>query len=138
MASPLNGRVKRLEASAGMGETRYYALLPDPMSMEEWTALYCGNTERNIVEELKPLKAAAYVRRTCTRVRFGALETAMAEERKALAGKAQPQFWVCSGRAEVGPLLSELERASSLSHAFVFTDLENEMHLGPGRHRIDH
>ena len=137
MASPLQGRVKRLEASAGMGKTRYYALLPDPMSMEEWTALYCGSSERNIVEELKPLKPAAYVRRTCTRVRSGPLETAIAEQRRALAGQTQPQFWVCSDGKEVGAVISELSRASSRSHAFVFTDLENEMRLGPGRHRID-
>ena len=129
MASPLNGRVKRLESSAGMGQTRYYALLPDPMSMEEWTALYCISKERNIVEELKPLKLAAYVRRTRTRLRSGLLESAIAEQRNALDGKAQSQFWVCSDQKEVGALISELERASSRSHALVFTDLENEMRL---------
>jgi hypothetical protein len=137
MASPLNGRVKRLEASAGVGQTRYYALLPDPMSVEEWTALCCGSNDRNIVEELKPLKPTAYVRRTCTRLRAGPLETAIVEEREALAVKTQPQFWVCADRKEVGPLISELARVSSFTHAFVFTDLEDEMHLGPGRHRID-
>jgi hypothetical protein len=99
--------------------------------------MYGGSNERNIIEELKPLKPTAYVRRTCTRLRSGLLESAIAEQRNALAGKTQPQFWVCSDRTEVGQLISELERASSLSHAFVFTDLENEMRLGPGRHRID-
>jgi hypothetical protein len=137
MANPLNGRVKRLEASAGMGETRYYALLPDPMSFEEWTALYCSGNARNVVEELKPLKPGSYVRRCCTRLRSGPLETAIADARNALAGKTQPQFWVCSDRKEANSLASELAHANAFSHAFVFTDLEDEMRLGSGRHRID-
>jgi hypothetical protein len=137
MSSPLNGRLKRLESSAGMGETRYYALLPDPMSLEEWTALYCGGAECNLVEELKPLKPSGYVRRSCTHLRSGPLETAIADARNMPAGKTQPQFWVCSDRKDVNALISELSRVSSFSYAFVFTDLQDELHLGPGRHRID-
>jgi hypothetical protein len=140
MANPLNGRVKRLKASAGVGETRYYALLPDPMNLEEWAALYCGGrdgNDRNVVEELKPLKARSYVRRMCKRLRSGPLENAIAEARQAPTGKTQPQFWVCSDRSELQALISELSNADSFSHVFVFTDLEDEMRLGPGRHRID-
>jgi hypothetical protein len=108
------------------------------MSLEEWTALYCcGGSDPNLVEELKPLKPGGYVRRCCTRLRSGPLETAIADARKALTGKTQPQFWVCSDRKDVSALINELSRVSSFSHAFVFTDREDEMHLGPGRHRID-
>lgn len=137
MSSPLNGRVKRLEASANVGETRYYALLPDPMSREEWTALYCDGNDRDIVEELKPLKPRGYVRRCCTCLRSGPLETAIADQRQALTGKTKPQFWVCSNSSEAHELVSDIDRASAFSHAFVFTDLQDEMRLGPGRHRID-
>ena len=138
MSSPLNGRVKRLEASANVGETRYYALLPDPMSREEWTALYCDGNDRDIVEELKPLKPTGYVRRCCTRVRSGPLEAAIADKRSSPPiGRDLAQFWVCSDRSEAHELVGDLANANAFSHAFVFTDLEDEMRLGPGRHRID-
>ena len=138
MASPLNGRLKRLEEGASVGETRPYILVPEVLtSADEWIALCRDSVDRDIVEELEPLKPGKFARTYCTRVRSGPLQTAIAEERKAFAGKIQPLFWVCSDHTEGGALINELAQASSRSHALVFTDLEDEMRLGPGRHRID-
>jgi hypothetical protein len=139
MASPLQGRVKRLEASAGLGETRYYALLPEAAeNIEEWQALYCSGVAHNVVHELKSLMPGAIVRNIAKHIRSGSLEACIAAKRSSLKiGRHPPQFWVCSDEKDASNLVSELAEATAFSHAFVFTDLADELRLGPGRHRID-
>ncbi len=138
MASPLNGRLKRLETEARVGVRRAFALLPETCeSMTEWLERH-AQRDKNQVEQLKPLRRNPYVRRTNTRVRTGSLLESIAEYRQRPAiGREPAEIWVCSDHQIAHDLIGDLAKADAFSHAFVFTDLENEMHLGPGRHRID-
>jgi hypothetical protein len=62
----------------------------------------------------------------------------IAEYRKRPAiGREPAEIWVCSEHQVGHDLIGDLAKADASSHAFVFTDLENEMLLGPGRHRIE-
>jgi hypothetical protein len=138
MASPLNGRVKRLEASAGMGETRYYASMPELVNDGEWLEIARHRDTINIIYELKPLGPKSYVRRSSEQIRRGTLKAAIAERTgKQPIGKSRPQFWVCSDYKQADELVGDLETAGAYLHAFIFTDIGDEMRLGPGRHRAD-
>jgi hypothetical protein len=138
MVSPLRGRLKRLEGEARVGVRRAYALLPEASeSTAEWLELHVQR-DKNQVEELKPLQRNSCVRRTKTRVRTGSLLDSVAEYRQRPAiGREPAEIWVCSDHQIAHDLIGELAKADAFSHAFVFTDLENEMLLGPSRYRID-
>ena len=138
MASPLNSRVKRLETEARVGVRRAFALLPGTCeTMAEWLELR-AQRDKNQVEELKPLQRNSYVRRSKTRVRTSSLLESIAEYRQRPAiGREPAEIWVCSDHQIAHGLIGDLANANAFSHAFVFTNLENEMRLGPGRHRID-
>jgi hypothetical protein len=128
-------RLKRLEASTGLGEKRYYMLSPDVMTVEEWSALYCSGEAHETVYELKPLMPGSYVRRYSHHIRSGPLATCLADLRnRQNVGQTPAQFWVCGNDTEAYELIREI---SVFSHAYVFTDIADEMRLGPGRHRID-
>ena len=135
MSSACNGRLKRLEAAARVGETRYYMFGPDVCkTTEEWEKLH--HWTGNFTHELKPLQPSSYVRSFSTRIRSGSLESSIAEARRS-SEPARPQLWVCPTDSEAYELIRELAKADAFSHAYIFTDIDDEMRLGPGRHRID-
>jgi hypothetical protein len=134
MANPLNGRLKRLETEARVGVRHAFALLPETCeSIPEWLELH-AHQDKNQVQELKLLQQNSYVRRTKTRVRTGSLLESVGEYRQRPAiGREPADIWVCSDHQIAHDLIGDLARADAFSHAFVFTDLENEMLLGPGQ-----
>src|SRR5687768_1184391 len=134
MASPLNGRVKRLEAGACADHSCAYILAPEVCeTTDDWLELHVGR-ERNQVYELKPLRRRSFVRNCKNRARRGHLTASIEEHRQR---SIFAEFWVCSTHSEAHDLLGDLAERNAFSHALVFTDLENELNLGPGSHRID-
>jgi hypothetical protein len=137
MASPLNGRVKRLEAGACADHSSAYIFAPEVCeTTEEWLELHVGR-ERNQVYELKPLRRRSFVRSCKNNARRGALAANIEEHRQPRSGYSSAEFWVCFTHSGAHDLLGELAERNAFSQALVFTDLENELHLGPGSHRID-
>jgi hypothetical protein len=138
MASPLNGRVKRLEAGACADHSSAYILAPEVCkTTEDWLELHVGQ-DRNQVYELKPLRRRSFVRYCNNRGRTGGLAASIEEHRqRPPSGGSSTEVWVCSTHSEAHDLLGEMAERNAFSHALVFTDLENELHLGPGSHRID-
>ena len=136
MASPLQGRVKRLETTANIGGARYYAFIAELLNDEEWLEIYGGADAPDVIYELKPLARTGYIRRYTKQVRRGSLDAALAD-RQASPGKPSPQVWVCSTGQEAATLMEELQRADAFSRALIFTDLEDELQLGTGGHRVD-
>jgi hypothetical protein len=136
MASPLNGRVKRLEKEEGGEYAQAYLLgRLSEMTTEEWVELYC-NGEVDTIEELEPLQRCSRLRKWTTSHRRGALEDAISMARNKTR-RGSTEMWVCSDSKSSHELLSDLAKAGAFSHAVIFTDLANELRLGKGSHRID-
>jgi hypothetical protein len=135
MSNATANRLKRLEASANVGEKRYYIFGPDVCkTTEEWERLV--RWTGNFTYELKPLQPSLHIRSYSTRIRLGSLAGCIAEVRQS-SEPGHPQLWVCSTASEAHELIRNLDKADAFSHAYIFTDIEDEMRLGPGRHRID-
>src|SRR5688572_10948161 len=116
MPSPLNGRIKRLETDARLDQPNAYMLGPEKdMTTEEWLEAY-ANRDRDMINELKPLRPGGYVRHYNTHVRRGSLEASIEEARqRPPLGRAKAEIWVCSDQTEAHELVGELAKVNAFS-----------------------